>query len=83
MSDVRLPDLLSNGDNESTKEFIDAFSTNQDAFSKNSFEDNSKVSYLTFSKNPSCTNDGRKPKLDIDIDYAIELLKKEDQNTNV
>lgn len=83
MSGVRLLDSLSNGDKNSTKEIIDTFSTNKESFSDISFVRNSKKSSLTQSKNLTWTSGGHKPRLDIDIDYAIELLKKEDQNINV
>lgn len=83
MSSVRLTDLLSNGDNKSSIEIIDALTKNEESHSEMSFVQNSNALSLTLSKNQIGTSDGHKPRLDIDVDYAIELLKKEDQNINV
>lgn len=83
MSDARLPVLLSNGDNKSTEEIVGMFSTNEESFSEISLVCNSKIPPMTQSKKRTWTSGNHKPRLDIDIGYAIELLKKEDQNINV
>lgn len=87
MSGVRHNDLLSNGDNESIKEIItDAFSTNEDeAYSEISIVGKSNIPSCPASQKPLWMSSGRSliTRPDIDVDYAVELLKKEDQNTTV
>lgn len=73
-------DGLSNGDNESVNEDKDDFPTSRRSCILNSRKNplwSSKITSLMGSETSS------KNIVDIDVDYAIVMLKKDDRNMNV
>lgn len=87
MSNVSLIDLLKDGNNEFSSEIKDE-GTNTEKLRKEvsvSYDRNILSSSAKMKTKPSflCSEPSVTKQHDIDINYAINLLKKEDQNTNV
>jgi len=77
MLNVELNDLLSDGDNKALNEIKERFLSIDQLIKGIVHENCSKIGLWPHSKKSLKRGE------DIDIDYAIGLLKKTDQNTNV
>jgi len=87
MSNVSLIDLLKDGNNEFSSEIKDERTTTKKLRKEVSVSCNQNIlsSSTTLKTKPSilCSEPSVTKQHDIDINYAINLLKKEDQNMNV